>query len=334
MVKFLRFKVSAIGFKVDDMKLSKFAKYSWFVLGFNLLVILWGAYVRASSSGAGCGSHWPLCNGEMIPQAPTIKTVVEFSHRLTSGVALLMVVVMVIWAFRAYERGHDARKGAALSMIFMITEALVGAGLVLLEYVAENKSMWRAAWISGHLINTFILVAMLTLTAWAATTSERLKIRDQGNITVIYGIAILATLLLGISGAISALGITLFPVQSIAEGIRQDFSPFANQLTRLRIVHPGISIIVSLLLIYTARQVVSWRPGDWTVKIYHALAVLICTQLVAGSVNLLLHAPIWLQIVHLLLSDLIWITLMLMVFNTLTERAWRQAFATDISATL
>lgn len=307
------------------MRLSKFAKYSWFVLGFNLLVILWGAYVRASSSGAGCGSHWPLCNGEIIPQSPTIKTLVEFSHRLTSGLALLMVVALLIWAFRAYERGSEVRRGALLSMFFMITEALVGAGLVLLEYVAENRSMWRVVWVSGHLVNTFILVAMLTLTAWAATTGEKLKLRGQGNLTVIYGIALMSTLLVGISGAVSALGITLFPVQSIAEGIRQDFSPYANQLTRLRVLHPGISVIVSLMLIYTIRQVVKWRPGEWTSKIANGLVAMICVQLLAGAVNLLLHAPIWLQIVHLLLSDLIWVMLILLLLNTLTERCWNEA---------
>ena len=83
---------------------SGFAAYAWAVLGFNLLVILWGAFVRATGSGAGCGSHWPLCNGEVLPRAPALATLIEFSHRLTSGVALLLVIGLVVGAWRGFPR--------------------------------------------------------------------------------------------------------------------------------------------------------------------------------------------------------------------------------------
>ena len=122
------------------MKLTNFAKFAWGVLVYNLLVILWGAYVRATGSGAGCGSHWPLCNGEVIPRAPQIETIIEFTHRLMSGLSLLLVILLLIWAFRAYPRGSIVRKGAVLCMVFIITEALVGAGLVLFEWVAHDAS--------------------------------------------------------------------------------------------------------------------------------------------------------------------------------------------------
>jgi heme A synthase len=299
------------------MKLSRFAKYSWFVLAYNLAVILLGAYVRASSSGAGCGSHWPLCNGEVIPRSAAVKTLIEFSHRLTSGLALILVLLLLIWAFRAFARRHQARTGAALSMVFILTEALIGAGLVLLDYVAENKSMWRAVWMSGHLVNTFLLVGMLTFTAWVATTNLRIHIRRQGS--SIFALAFVSTLILGVSGAISALGATLFPVQSIAEGLQQDFSPMAHQLTRLRVIHPVISIVVSGLLIYTAISARAWRPAEGTKRLANWLVSLIGIQLGAGALNLLLHAPIWLQIVHLLLADLIWIALALLAFTVLAE---------------
>ncbi len=299
------------------MKLSRFAKYAWFVLAYNMAVILLGAYVRASSSGAGCGSNWPLCNGEVIPRSAAIKTLIEFSHRLTSGLALILVVIMLIWAFRAFTRHHQARIGAALSMIFILTEALIGAGLVLLDYVAENKSMWRAVWMSGHLVNTFLLVATLAFTAWVATTGRRVHIRGQGS--VIFALALVSTLILGISGAISALGATLFPVQSLAEGLQQDFSPLAHQLTRLRVIHPVISIIVSGLLIYTALSVRTWRPSGGVRRLVQGLVSLILIQLAAGALNLLLHAPIWLQIIHLLLADFIWIALALLAFAVMAE---------------
>src|SRR5262245_29115717 len=169
------------------MKLDRFAKYAWFTLAFNLLVIVWGAYVRASGSGAGCGSHWPLCNGEVIPGSPTVKTIVEFSHRLSSGLALLLVAGALIWAFlHTYDPKHRLRRYAAAAMFFMLMEAAIGAGLVLFEMVAENKSIARALWVSAHLINTFLLVGTLALMAWTATTSRRLNVRGQASINRVF----------------------------------------------------------------------------------------------------------------------------------------------------
>lgn len=205
-------------------------------------------------------------------------------------------------------------------MFFMLTEALVGAGLVLFEYVAENKSIARAFWMSGHLINTFLLVGVLTLTAWAATTNGRVRLRGPGADVWWLLTAIIATLVLGVSGAVTALGGTLFPVTSLAEGLRQDLSPTAHVLIRLRFFHPFIALFVSALLL-----IVSWlvrhRPGAWTGKLAHSLIGLVIVQLGVGLVNLLLHAPIALQIVHLLLSDLIWIALVLLSFSVLDETA-------------
>jgi heme A synthase len=303
------------------MKLSRFAKYAWLVLAYNLVVIVWGAYVRASSSGAGCGSHWPLCNGEVIPSSPTVKTLAEYSHRLSSGLALLLVVAMLVWALRVFARKHQARTGAALSMFFMLTEAAIGAGIVLFEYVAENKSIARALWMSAHLINTFLLVAAITFTAWVATAGERLRLRGQGIINWVFGAAIIGTLILGVSGAVTALGGTLFPVTSLAEGLKQDLSPTAHVLIRLRFFHPFIAVAVSAALIFTARLTIARRQGEWIKRLATALIALVIVQLAAGLINLLLHAPIWLQLVHLLLSDLIWIVLSLLVFQSLAQPA-------------
>lgn len=301
------------------MKLTRFAKFAWFVLGYNLLVIVWGAYVRASSSGAGCGNHWPLCNGEVVPPSPTLKTIVEFSHRLSSGLALLLVIAMAVWAFRAYARKDQVRLFAGLSLLFILLEALIGAGLVIFEKVADDKSIARAYWISGHLINTFLLIAAITYTAWAASAADRIRIRSHGSINWILLAATIGTLILGVSGAIAALGATLFPVASLAEGIRQDLSPTAHAFIRLRVFHPFIAIAVSALLILTAMLSRGWRPGDWTRKFSTWLTGLVIIQLAAGLANLLLHAPIWLQLVHLLLSDLIWIALALLAFHALSN---------------
>ena len=294
------------------MKNRRYAAFAWGVLGFNLLVILWGAFVRATGSGAGCGNHWPLCNGEVIPGSPTIKTIVEFSHRLSSGLALLLVAGALVWAFRAYAPKHPLRRYAAAAMFFMLMEAAIGAGLVLFEMVAENKSIARALWVSAHLVNTFLLVGTLALMAWTATTGGRLNVRGQGSINRVFAAAIVATLILGVSGAVSALGVTLFPVTSLAGGLKQDLSPTAHILVRLRIFHPLIAIGVGGLLILTSFFARSRRPDNDVKRWSGALIALVLVQLGAGAVNMLLHAPIWLQLVHLLLSDLVWVALVLL----------------------
>src|ERR1700682_2434048 len=114
--------------------LKPFARYAWAVVAYNVAVVLWGAYVRATGSGAGCGNHWPLCNGAALPVSPSLGTIIEFTHRATSGIDLALVALLVVWAFRAFARGHPVRLGATLSAIFLMSEALLGAALVLLEH--------------------------------------------------------------------------------------------------------------------------------------------------------------------------------------------------------
>lgn len=298
------------------MKLSRYAKYAWFVLAVNLGVISWGAYVRATGSGAGCGSHWPLCNGVVIPRSDNIETLVEFTHRLSSGFAFLLVVGLLIWAWRAFPKGSIVRKGAAFSMFFMVTEALVGAGLVLLELVADNVSIARAVSISIHLVNTFILLACLTLTAWWASGGKPIHLTGKKTYVLLLGIGFIGMLILGMSGALTALGDTLFPVGSLAEGISQDFSSSAHFLVRLRILHPSIAVLVSLYLLFVSGWIML-RSGNSDNKLLgRVLSGLIVLQLLAGLINVYLLAPVWMQLVHLFLSDIIWITLV--IFSAVT----------------
>ena len=302
------------------MIFTRFAKYAWFVLAFNLGVILWGAYVRATGSGAGCGSHWPLCNGEVIPRPDQIETMIEFTHRLSSGFAFLLVVGMLVWAWRIFPRGHRVRSAAIFSMVFIITEALVGAGLVLFDLVAENTSSARAFAISVHLVNTFILLACISLAAWWASGGKPVQIR-WGRVDVwLLLVGLLGVLILGMSGALTALGDTLFPVNSLEEGIRQDFSSAAHFLVRLRILHPTIAVIVAVYLIFVINWINSRVKRRLSRQISWVLITLLVMQLLAGAVNVLLLAPVWMQMVHLLLSDLVWISLVLFSTEVMAKR--------------
>lgn len=302
------------------MKLNSYSKFAWFVLFFNLLVVLWGAYVRASGSGAGCGAHWPLCNGVVIPQEPQLKTLVEFAHRLSSGLALLLVVGLLVWAWRAYPKKSPVRLGAGLAMFFMITESLVGAMLVLFRWVALDQSVERVYSVSVHLVNTFLLLGSITLTAWWATGGAPVRLRGRPlRSLLIFGAAFAGIMLIGVSGAITALGDTLFPAGTLAEGIRQDFAATAHFLVRLRVIHPLLSVTFGVFLVAVAYF---WPipPGDRRLhRLALALVAAVLVQLSAGAVNVILLAPVWMQLVHLLLADTVWILLVLFAAQIFQE---------------
>lgn len=306
------------------MRRTRFSTYTWVVLGYNILVILWGAFVRATGSGAGCGSHWPTCNGVVVPRQPQVETIIEFTHRLTSGLAFILVLVLFVWAFRTHLKGHPVRLGAALSMFFIVTEALVGAGLVLFGWVAEDQSAGRVVSISVHLVNTFLLLAALTLTAWWASGGERVVLRGQGLSIWLFALGFLGMLVLGVSGAITALGDTLFPSSSLAEGIAQDFSPTAHFLVRLRVWHPLIAILNGLYIVFLSGLIYLFRATPHIQRLALTLIALFVTQLVAGMINLGLLAPVWMQLVHLLLADLVWIALVLLAAANFGESELRQ----------
>ncbi|MDQ4120098.1 MAG: COX15/CtaA family protein [Acidobacteriota bacterium] len=308
---------------VKSKSARRFTRFAWFVVAYNILVVVWGAFVRASKSGDGCGTSYPLCNGMIVPHAAEIKTIVEFSHRLSSGVALLCVIALVFWAFRAFPRKHLARKGAVLSLVFILTEAAIGAGLVLLELVAHNDSIARAVWMSAHLVNTFILLAVLVLTAyWAGNGERRIYFRGNETRAVSFAAAIAGMMLVGVSGAIAALGDTLFPAESLAHGIQQDFSETAHVLIRLRIWHPVLSILTGLFMALLATRHFRQKTDDQRTKHFSlAVIVLVLIQLAAGALNVLLLTPIWMQLLHLFLADLLWLSLILLAVSSLSQTA-------------
>lgn len=291
------------------MQRTRFRTFSWLALGLTLAVIVGGGLVRATGSGAGCGSHWPLCNGEVVPLAPSVETLIEYTHRTTSGLVMVVSLVQFVWARRLFPRKHRVRYAACFSLFFMITEALVGAGLVLFEYVADNASIARAIWMGAHLINTFLLVAAMTVTAHWAGNDAALPTRMRTSSTILLGLGYLAMLAVGVTGAIAALGDTLFPAESLAAGLAHDFSPTAHVLVRLRVLHPILALGSAAYLLVVAHLFA--QRGKAMRRSAQLLQGSVLVQVAAGFVNLLLLAPISLQMVHLLLADLVWMALVL-----------------------
>jgi heme A synthase len=286
-----------------------FRRYSWVVLAFTLLVIAWGAYVRASGSGAGCGNHWPSCDGEMLPRPKTIQMLVELTHRMTSAAITVLVVLALVLARMIFPRGHPVRRTAALSVLFLVLEALVGAALVRLELVAHNASPERGAWMAAHLLNTMFLLASLALTAHFARPAPPLLMFSRASV-VRFSFALGGMLLIGVTGAIAALGDTLFPATSLAAGLAQDGAVATHVFLRIRVLHPVLAIVVGAYVVGLASMRSASRRIGFLVK------VAVLGQLALGTLNLILLAPIGLQLVHLVLADTAWIALCLLVVAT------------------
>lgn len=286
---------------------SRYATAAWAFLGYTVLVVLWGALVRATLSGDGCGDHWPLCNGEVMPVAPTSKTLIELTHRITSGLAWIGALAFLIVARRKFPVGHAARRGAFWGFFFMTTEALVGAGLVIFRMVAANPDHARGYWAIAHLCNTFLLLAALALHARWASTPGALRVRGRDGALV--GLGLLSVLVVGATGAIAALGDTLFPVSSLAEGFAQDLDPASHLFLRLRVLHPLIAIGAAAYLAILGGTFAARGRGRGPAI---AVALFALLQVPLGFLNVALLAPVWLQLVHLLVADGLWIALTLL----------------------
>ena len=299
-----------------EKRQKRFATFAWILVVYTVLVILWGAFVRASGSGAGCGAHWPTCQGDVIHRPQSIETMIELTHRLMSGVFGILVLGLLVWAFRAFPKGHLVRKTAVLTLFFTITESLLGAGLVLFELVAYNVSVARAFAAALHLVNTFLLLGFVTLTAWWGSGNPGIKLK-QGRLTWLLGIGLVAVMFLSAAGAITALGDTIFPSETLLEGIQQDVDPAAHFLVRLRVWHPVLAIMSSVYLLYLAGYVMAERPFPIVRQWGHITRVIVVVQVLGGALNVILLAPVWMQMVHLLLADSLWIGLTILSASVL-----------------
>jgi heme A synthase len=299
--------------------MNRFAKLAWATLVWAILDILWGAFVRATGSGAGCGNHWPACNGEIIPTPQHIATLIEFTHRTLSGVALLLVLVLLIWGWLKYPKGSPVLIGVTGSAVFILLEAALGAGLVLLNLVAANNSALRALAIALHLLNTFFLLAFLALTAWWASGGKPVSLKKKGYLPLLFGIGLTGVAVLAMAGAITALGDTLFPVKTLAQGLAQDSDTNASFLVRLRVIHPIFAILVGLYTLCLARYIYSRFKNPPSRQLSLILGGLVLVQLMAGMINILLLVPIWMQIIHLLLADSVWGSYILLSASTLSK---------------
>ncbi len=287
----------------------KYQSLAMFNMMFTLFVIVWGAFVRASHSGAGCGAHWPLCNGEINPTIQSWEMIIEYTHRLTSGLLLLGIWGMYIFARKIYQKNNLTRYWAGWTAIAITIEALIGAVLVLAKLVEYDASAGRAAIVGLHLVNTFFLMACLSAHFWFAKNPGATRFNLTKNLNTKWvarfrsGVGIIV--LVGLTGGIAALGNTLFPVATLAEGLAQDLDPNSNFLLRLRMLHPIFGFSMVLYFYWFTIKISGQEEIAHQHKTAQGLKIMCFAQLLIGFVNLGLKAPVTLQLIHLFMSQII-----------------------------
>lgn len=277
-------------------------RWAWITLVVAVVVVLWGSVVRATFSGAGCGDKWPLCNGQVIPSFQRLNTRIEFTHRMMTGVWTFMTIAMAIGTFWKTPKGHPARKASIASIILLITEALLGAVLVLRHLVENNTSLERVFVQGIHFTNTMLLLAAVTLNACLLRPPTAHPQTRSARRYALY--ALVVTILAGATGSLAALADTIFPSTSLREAIAADFSANSPTLIHMRWLHPAASLIVAAFCILLVREIRKTNKRAATL-----IAINLLLQIIIGTVDVLLLAPTWIQVLHLLSADIFWIAL-------------------------
>ncbi|HWA95729.1 MAG TPA: COX15/CtaA family protein [Terracidiphilus sp.] len=297
-------------------------RFAWAVLVYFIAVILWGTLVRATGSGAGCGDHWPLCNGTVMQHSPRVDTMIEFTHRVTSAISLFAVVGLLVWVLRATQKGHLARAAAWASLSFTLVEAILGALLVKLGLTAQSMSPLRAPYLALHLSNTLLLLATLTLAAHFLGRREGyLRSRVRLAAPIRSSVALIVVLIVGVTGSLAALGDTLFPATSLSQAFSQDLSSKSAWLVRWRWTHPTLAFLASVFLIWllirAVRRNAHWKNG----RLAALVLILLGAQYTLGVLDVALLAPVWLQVLHLLGADALWSALVVLTARLAIEPA-------------
>jgi cytochrome c oxidase assembly protein subunit 15 len=295
------------------MNRSQFQKFALGLLFYTVLVIVWGAWVRISHSGDGCGDTWPLCHGQLIPEAERGKTWVEYTHRLMSGLYGLIVIYFYFVAHKLYPKGAFAKKAALFSLIFMITEAALGAKLVLFKLVASNDTPYRAFVMALHQVNSFLLTGAIALTYVSSLSEDHKPAQNKSAWYVSYFPLIIIAI--GITGAWASLSNSLFPSDTLLGGLKEDLATNSHFLIRLRIYHPLVALIcggsLSLFFWMKSQSAKSFMLQRRSFQ----MSVLLLCGILFGIATLMFHAPVWMKLAHLTLAHTIWVTLLLWVYH-------------------
>ena len=314
--------MSATAISVDAQRLPTPAlrRFAWGVVVYFIIVFLGGTLVRATGAGAGCGDHWPLCNGTVVQHHPRVDTIIEFTHRIMSGFSLFAAVGLLAWTLAGTVRGPLARAAAVAALVFTVMAAVLGALLVKLGLTAQSQSPLRPAYLALHLTNTLLLLAALALTAHLLSRRKGF-LRSTIHLVAPFGAVatVVVVMIVGVTGSLAALGDTLFPATSLGSALAQDFSSTSGWLVRWRWTHPTVAFLASIFLIWLLVRA-GQRSTHWDNRHLCALVLLLlATVYTLGVLDVVLLAPLWLQVAHLLAADTLWTALVVLTARLTLE---------------
>ncbi len=291
--------------------------YAWFTLAWTLLTIVLGAVVRATHSGDGCGASWPSCDGAFfVTSSSDSSRMIEFTHRAVSGLDLIFVAVLVVLVFRSLPGGHRARRTAVWSLLSVISEAAIGALIVLYGWVAHDTSTPRQVSVPLHLVNTFALTGLLALLVWQLRGGGGVTFARERGARALAGLGVLIVLVAA-TGATTALADTLFRPESFGHGLAQDLDASSALIVRLRVLHPIVAVTTALLLAHYIWQRLDDGIGA---RAGRTVLVLLGVQVALGSLHIALLTPLVTALLHLAVAQVLWIAYAFFALDRLEVR--------------
>lgn len=297
------------------MSQKNLSRYAWVLVYYTLFVIVWGAWVRISHSGDGCGNSWPLCDGALFPKEAETKTWIEYFHRLTSGFYGIVVMHLFYLTRKYFPPASQQRTWGLATLILMLIEAGLGAALVLKGLVGENATVFRLIVMTLHQVNSLLLVG--STVGLALVTAKPAIFQVDWKKLFLHRGLLLVFILIPATGAWAALSNTLFPSTDLIQGLTDDLSPNSPWILKLRFFHPTIAASLCIYWSYFF-----WNKSEDTEdleakKSSQFLAVFFVVALVFGMLTLLNLSPVWMKLVHLTLAQLLWIALTRYVITSL-----------------
>ncbi len=298
---------------LPSSRLQRFSRFSWGLLAYVLIVILWGVYLRASGSGDGCGVDWPSCGGIFtVGKGAQAKTFIEYAHRASTMLLGFLLLAQIVWAWRLFPKKHPVRFTLGAALFFTILESWIGRHLVVNDLVAYSQAPERVFWFAAHQVNTLLLAASFALTAWWGGGQPAPQLRKQGPFAALALFSLVALLGLTVTGAISALGDTLYPPENHLQVMEQAILPTANLVMKARPVHPYTAVVIAMFLSLAAGLFDHLRPSPQTRRFAYGVWLMLGVQMILGLINIGLLAPLWMQILHTAAADVLWLSLILM----------------------
>ena len=276
------------------MSLKRYKLYLIFLWIYSIAVIVWGAWVRISKSGDGCGTSWPLCNNTIVPDLQDTNAMIELTHRVSTGLYGIFVVLLIIWTFKLFPKKHILRKVALFILSLTILEALIGAKLVLLGLVGDNTGWSRILVMSIHQVTSILLTGSIARAYY-------LTALDKINFSWLVEIGKIIMLLIVATGGVAALSNTVFPSSSIMDGLMSDLDPTSHILLKLRVIHPILALSLTLAMMIILIKLHKYNP-----KYAKELALCFSIAIVVGIITLITLSPIYMKLIHLVIAHFVW----------------------------